>query len=295
MRFFYRRLRAGALFKQLGPGLITGAADDDPSGIATYSQAGAQFGLGALWTMVFTYPLMTAVQLACAEIGRVTGHGLAKAMEDVLPRPLVTTLVALLFVANTINIGADLAAMGEAGALILGGGTKWLTVAFALVSLTLQLFVPYHRYVGYLKWLTLALLAYVAVVFSVKLDWAKAAIAVVMPPMALNGDALTVVVAVFGTTISPYLFFWQSSQEVEEVENHAGALPLKEARRDSIQEFRRIKLDTFVGMAVSNLIALAIMLAATVTLHDRGVTHVDTAAQAAQALAPVAGPFAFAV
>ncbi len=295
MAWLGRRLRGGAFFKQLGPGLVTGAADDDPSGIATYSQAGAQFGFGMLWTMVLTYPLMSAVQLVSAQIGRVTGSGLAKILDDVFPRPVVTALVSLLFVANTINIGADLAAMGEAGALVIGTGETALTIGFALFSLLLQLFVPYHRYVRYLKWLTLSLFAYVAVVLVVHLDWARAAVSVVRPQITLGKDSLTMVVAIFGTTISPYLFFWQSAQEVEEVEADPKAEPLKEAPRQARTEMARIRLDTFFGMAVSNLIALAIMLSTAATLNARGMTHIDTAAQAAKALEPAAGPFAFAL
>ena len=175
MHLPFRRLRHAAIFQQLGPGLVTGAADDDPSGIATYSQAGAQFGFGMLWTMPLTYPLMSAVQMLCAQVGRVTGAGLAQNMGEVLPRWLVTALVALLFVANTINIGADVAAMGEAASLVAGGHPRLFTLAFVLISLTLQLFVPYHRYVVFLKWLTMALFAYVAVLFAVKLDWSTVA------------------------------------------------------------------------------------------------------------------------
>ena len=290
-----RRLRAGAFFKQLGPGLVTGAADDDPSGIATYSQAGAQFGFGMLWTMVLTYPLMSAVQLVSAQIGRVTGCGLAKILDDVFPRPVVTTLVGLLFVANTVNIGADLAAMGEAGALVIGTGEKALTIGFALFSLLLQLFVPYHRYVRYLKWLTLSLFAYVAVVLIVHLDWGNAAVSLVAPKVSIGKESLTMVVAIFGTTISPYLFFWQSSQEVEEVEADPRAEPLIDAPRQAPRAMARMRLDTFFGMAVSNLIALAIMLATAATLNAHGVTHIDTAAQAAKALEPAAGRFAFAL
>ncbi|WP_249341395.1 divalent metal cation transporter [Sphingomonas sp. 3P27F8] len=230
------RVRSIALFKQLGPGLITGAADDDPSGIATYSQAGAQFGFGLLWTLVLTYPLMTAIQLVSAHIGRVTGHGLAKNMGDILPRWLVTGLVALLFITNTINIGADIAAMGAAAELVVGGGAHLFTVAFAVASLLLQMFIPYRRYASILKWLTLVLLAYVALVFMVHVDWAAAGKGMVWPTIAGAG-AITTVVAIFGTTISPYLFFWQSSQEVEEVDQDDGKHALTEApnrRRASI-------------------------------------------------------------
>jgi len=290
-----KRLRRAAVFEQLGPGLITGAADDDPSGIATYSQAGAQFGFNMLWTMVLTYPLMTAVQLVSAQIGRVTGCGLAKNIGDVFPKPLVLGLIALLFIANTINIGANLAAMGAAAKLVLGWGGHILTVAFALLSLTLQLFVSYERYARYLKWLTLVLLAYVAVVFVVKVDWRTAALGLVAPRFPLTSDSLTVVVAIFGTTISPYLMFWQSSQEVEEIEQHSDAHPLKKRPVEAARELQRIRLDTFFGMAVSNIVAIAIMISAAATLHAQGKTDIATAAEAAEALRPIAGDFAFAL
>jgi NRAMP (natural resistance-associated macrophage protein)-like metal ion transporter len=295
MHLPFRRLRHAAIFQQLGPGLVTGAADDDPSGIATYSQAGAQFGFGMLWTMPLTYPLMSAVQMLCAQVGRVTGAGLAQNMGEVLPRWLVTALVALLFVANTINIGADVAAMGEAASLVAGGHPRQFTLAFVLISLTLQLFVPYHRYVVFLKWLTMALFAYVAVLFAVKLDWAAVAASFVMPRLTWSSEAITMVVAIFGTTISPYLFFWQSAQEVEEVDNDPQARPLKEAPRQARRELKRIRIDTFFGMAVSNLIALAIMISTAATLHAAGKTEIATAADAAKALEPAAGPFAFAL
>jgi NRAMP (natural resistance-associated macrophage protein)-like metal ion transporter len=212
------KLRKAALFKQLGPGLVTGAADDDPSGIATYSQAGAQFGFNMLWTMALTYPLMTAVQLVSAQIGRVTGCGLAKNIGDLLPKPLVLGLIALLFIANTINIGANLAAMGAATQLKIGGPSHFYTIGFAFASLILQMFVPYEQYARYLKWLTLVLLSYVAVVFIVRVDWVQAAKGMVALSFPLTADSFTVIVAIFGTTISPYLLFWQSSQEVEEID-----------------------------------------------------------------------------
>jgi len=294
MAKLHRRLRGAATFEDLGPGLITGAADDDPSGIATYSQAGAQFGYAMLWTTVLTYPLMCAVQLVSARIGRVTGKGLAMNMGEVMPRPVVFGLVMLLFVANTINIGADLAAMGEAAELALGWNAQAMTVAFALVSLVLQLFVPYARYARFLKWLTLVLLSYVAVVLVVDVDWAQALKAVFIPRFEPSREALMMIVAVFGTTISPYLFFWQSSQEVEEIANHEGAKPLLEAPRQAPRELHRIRVDTFAGMAVSNLVAFAIMLSTAVTLHGQvGNAQIETAAQAAEALRPVAGDFAF--
>jgi NRAMP (natural resistance-associated macrophage protein)-like metal ion transporter len=290
-----QRIRKAALFEQLGPGLITGAADDDPSGIATYSQAGAQFGFNMLWTMVVTYPLMVAVQLVSAQIGRVTGSGLAKNLGAVFPKSLVVALVALLFVANTINIGADLAAMGAATRLAISGPTHLYTVGFALLSLTLQLFIPYARYASYLKWLTLVLLAYVAVVFTVEINWRDVAKGVVWPTFPLTNDSFTVIVAVLGTTISPYMFFWQSSQEVEELEKDPRAKALAKAPAQAPRELARIRLDTLAGMAVSNIVAMAIMVSTAATLHLHGKTHIATAADAAEALRPVAGDFAFAL
>ncbi len=287
------RLRAAAVFKQLGPGLITGAADDDPSGIATYSQAGAQTGFALLWTMVLTFPLMVAIQLIAARIGRVTGRGLAANMGAVLPRRWVSLLVLLLFVANTINIGADLAAMGEAVALVLPHDARISTVGFALLSLELQLFVPYHRYAGLLKWLTLVLLAYVAVVFSVKLDWGEVGASLVRPSLPGGRDGVVMIVAIFGTTISPYLFFWQSSQEVEEIGQHVNEHPLREAPHEARAQFGRIRIDTIAGMLISNLIAIAIIISTAATLHASGQTEIATAADAAKALQPAAGEFAF--
>ena len=286
--------RPPSVVTQLGPGLITGAADDDPSGIATYSQAGAQFGFGLLWTMALTYPLMVAVQLVSARIGRVTGRGLAANMAELLPGWLVAALIALLFVANTINIGADLAAMGDAAQLVSGSdGGHWFTVGFALLSLGLQMFIPYRRYSAILKWLTLVLLAYVALLFMVKVDWAAAAKGLVWP--AVDRGSVTTIVAIFGTTISPYLFFWQSAQEVEEVDQDECAKPLNDAPEQAPREFRRIGIDTFAGMAVSNLVAIAIMIGTAATLHAAGTTDIATAADAAKALEPVAGHFAFLV
>jgi NRAMP (natural resistance-associated macrophage protein)-like metal ion transporter len=280
------------LFKRLGPGVITGAADDDPSGIATYSQAGAREGFGLLWTVVLTWPLMVAVQSVSARIGRVTGRGLAGNMVKVFPRSVVTLLVLLLFVANTINLGADLAAMGAAAKLVLGGNAHLYTVAFAVFSLLAIVFVPYHRYVGLLKWFTFSLLAYVGVVFTVKIDWPAVAVGAFVPEIELTGEALTLVVAIFGTTISPYLFFWQSSQEVEEEEAaHAG--PLKEHPEQANRELNRIGWETWVGMAMSNLIAFFIILTTAVTLHANGQTDIQTAEQAAEALRPIAGDAAF--
>ena len=288
------RLSLEGLFKRLGPGVITGAADDDPSGIATYSQAGAQGGFNLLWTVVLTWPLMVAVQSISARIGRVTGRGLAGNMVLVFPRPVVSVLVLLLFIANTINLGADLAAMGAAAKLMIGVGSPHLyTVAFAAFSLLAVVFIPYHRYVGLLKWFTFSLLAYVGVVFTVKIDWHAVVVGAFVPKFELSGDSLTLVVAIFGTTISPYLFFWQSSQEVEDEEADPDAGPLIDRPEQANHELNRIGWETWIGMAISNSIAFFIMLTTAVTLHAAGKTDIQTAEQAAEALKPIAGNAAF--
>lgn len=280
--------------KRLGPGLVTGAADDDPSGIATYSQAGAQFGTGLLWTMLFAYPLMVAVQLASARIGRVTGNDLAGHLKEVMPRWLVYGLVLLLLLANTINIGADLAAMGEASALVVGRGHHIFTIGFALVTLGLQLTIPYRRYANILKWLTLVLLAYVALVFLVKVDWTAAATGLFIPRITRQQEIITVV-AILGTTISPFLFFWQAAQEVEELDQVVARKPLRKARDQAEDALQRMRWDTFGGMAVSNIVALAIMLGTAATLHAAGKQDIQSAADAAKALQPVAGNLAFGI
>jgi NRAMP (natural resistance-associated macrophage protein)-like metal ion transporter len=278
-----------------GPGVITGASDDDPSGIATYSVTGAQTGYALLWTSVASLPLNAAVQEMCARIGLVTGGGLASVLRRHYSRRLLLALVSLLFIANTVNIGADIAAMGAASELVLGWGAKTFTVVLALASLGLQLFVPYHRYVKVLKWLTLALFAYVGVIFTVHIDWPQVLTRTVLPQLKLDAAAVTVIVAVFGTTISPYLFFWQSSEEVEDLE--AGHQPdlLDEQPAEAREQLDRMGFDTLVGMALSNLVAFFIILTTAVTLHAHGVTDIQTSAQAAQALKPIAGPLAFAL
>jgi len=281
------------IFKRLGPGIITGAADDDPSGIATYSQAGAQAGFGLLWTVVLTLPMMVAVQSISARIGRVTGHGLAANMLAVFPKPVVGLLVGLLFVANTINIGADLSAMGAAVKLAAGGSAHLYTVLFAAACLAGTVFIPYHRYVDVLKYLTFSLFAYVGIVFAVKIDWGAVAGGALLPRFALSGESLTLIVAVFGTTISPYLFFWQSSQEVEDEEADPKAAPLLEKPQQAPKELERIGWETWVGMGMSNLVAFFIMLTTAVTLNATGHTDIQSTEQAAAALKPIAGEAAF--
>jgi NRAMP (natural resistance-associated macrophage protein)-like metal ion transporter len=279
--------------KKLGPGLITGAADDDPSGIATYSQAGAQFGFNMLWTVLFTYPLMVGIQVVSARIGRVSGHGLATNMRRHYPAWLLYGVVGLLLVANTINIAADISAMGEALRLIVGGPARAYAVGFGLVSLLLQVFIPYRRYVRLLKWLTLALLAYVATAFVVHIPWSQVAAQTLAPHIAWRSDYITTMVAVFGTTISPYLFFWQASQEVEELHGDPRARALISAPQQARANLRRIRIDTWVGMGFSNLVAFFIILTTAVTLNLHGITDIQTSAQAASALRPIAGEFAF--
>ena len=279
--------------KKLGPGLITGAADDDPSGIATYSQAGAQFGFGLLWTLIFTYPLMVGIQIVSAKIGRVTGHGLATNIRRHYPAWLLYGIVGLLVVANTINIAADVAAMGDALKLLIGGPAHLYALGFGVISLLLQIFIPYNRYVNILKWLTLGLLAYVGTVIVVNIPWAQVAAKTLMPHLSWTPEVITTIVAVFGTTISPYLFFWQASQEVEEQLATPGARPLKDAPDQASANFRRIKADTIIGMGFSNIVAFFIMLTTAVTLNLHGVTDIQTSAQAASALRPIAGEFAF--
>ncbi len=274
--------------RQLGPGLITGAADDDPSGIATYSQAGAQFGFSMLWTVVFTLPLMAAIQTVSARIGYVTRKGLAANIKTSFPRPVLLAVVGMLLVANTLNVSADIAAMAEALRLLVGGSAHVYAVTFGLLCLVLQVFLPYRTYVSWLKWLTLALLSYVAVVFSVKLDWWQVLGDVVHPKLVFNNDMLLMVVAVFGTTISPYLFFWQAAQEMEDTDDDS-----PRGAQDVRRQLRRIKADTIIGMTFSNLIAFFIILSTAATLHAAGVTDIQTSAQAAEALRPVAGEFTF--
>jgi len=278
----------------LGPGLITGAADDDPSGIATYSQAGAQFGFGLLWTVFLTTPFMIAIQLVSALIGRVTGKGIAENTKALYGPAALYVLVSLLVVANVINIAADIAAMSEALYLVVGGLKHEHALIFAAVSVLLQVFVPYRRYAPILKWLTLVLFLYVGVIFTVKVPWKDVAIGTILPKIDLSSDYLALLVAVLGTTISPYLFFWQASQEVEEMQRHRRQRrPLNTLPRGGKGETRRIAADTSIGMIFSNAIAFFIMVTTAVTLHAQGVTNIETAADAANALRPIAGEFAF--
>lgn len=285
------RLRRG--LRQLGPGLITGAADDDPSGIATYSQAGAQFGYSMLWTVVLTLPLMAAIQMVSARIGYVTRHGLASNIKHHFPKSILYAVVGMLLVANTINISADIAAMAEALRLIAGGSAQIYAVTFGLVCLVLQVFIPYQAYVRWLKWLTLALLSYVAVAFFVSAPWQQVLVESFHPKLTWNKDVLLMIVAVFGTTISPYLFFWQAAQEVEDANAKAPSTEEPRTAGEVRAELRRIRFDTLVGMGFSNLIAFFIILSTAATLHVAGITEIQTSAQAAEALRPLAGEFTF--
>ena len=278
---------------RLGPGLITGVADDDPSGVVTYSQAGAQFGLNMLWTMPLAFPLMAAIQFLCALIGRVTGRGLAANIKDAFPPLILKGVILLLLVANTLNIAADVAAMGEVGELVTGINARLMTVLFVVLTLLLQVLVPYHRYVFFLKWLTLSLLAYAAVLFTVHVPWPQVARHTFWPSFTPNAQAATMVVAIFGTTISPYLFFWQASEEVEDMHRNQDKGPLLKDPTSAAPELRRIRWDTWSGMFYSDITAYFIILATAVTLHVAGITDIQTASQAAAALRPIAGDAAF--
>jgi NRAMP (natural resistance-associated macrophage protein)-like metal ion transporter len=282
------------LMQIMGPGLITGASDDDPSGIATYSQAGAQFGYAMGWTLLFSYPLMVAIQQISAEIGRVTGKGIAGNLRGSVPRSLLYGLVGLVLVANTINLGADLGAMGAALKLLIGGPMLIYIVLFGIVSVLLEVFARYSRYVSILKWLSLSLFAYVATVLVVQVSWRDVLFGLV-PHITLDGKYITMVVAILGTTISPYLFFWQANVEVEDEQENPVSHPLKDAPEQAPMEMERIRLDTYIGMGISNLVALFIIVATAATLHAHGMTDIQTSSQAAEALRPIAGKFAFAV
>jgi NRAMP (natural resistance-associated macrophage protein)-like metal ion transporter len=292
-RMSRKKAHNDSLVGKLGPGLITGAADDDPSGIAAYSQAGARFGYSLLWTLFFTYPLMVGIQVVSARIGRVSGYGLAGNIRRLYPIWVLYGLVFLLLIANTINIGADLSAMADAATLLIGGSRHLYIFGFGLFCVVLQIFFSYARYVRVLKWLTLTLFAYVGVVFSVDLPWSDVIKGVFFPSLSMSADYLTTVVAIFGTTISPYLFFWQASQECEDIRAVKSDKPLHNHPEQAARQLARIKLDTYIGMGFSNLIAFFIMLTTAATLHAHGVTDIQTSAQAAEALRPIAGKFAF--
>ena len=282
------------LLRRLGPGLVTGAADDDPSGIATYSQVGAQFGYGLAWTMLFSLPFMIVIQEVSARIGCVTGRGIAANLRRYYGPWLVRPVVLLLLVANVINLGADLGAMGAALQLLLGGDGRFYTVAFGIACIVAEVFLRYAVYAAVLKWLTASLFAYVAVAFAVDLPWGEAVRATLLPRLAFDAEHATALIAVLGTTISPYLFFWQAAMEVED-RLRLGARPLCLTPRLAPAQFARIRTDTVLGMAVSNLVAIFIIFATAATLHATGVTEIETSAQAAEALRPIAGELTFVV
>ena len=278
----------------LGPGLVTGAADDDPSGIATYSQVGAQFGYGLAWTMLFSFPLMTVIQEISARIGCVTGFGIAQNLRRHYSPLLLRAVVVLLLVANVINLGADLGAMGAALGLLIGGPVQLYAVLFGVACVLLEVFISYERYARVLKWTTLSLFAYVGVVFAAHVNWREAISGTLVPGFVFDSAHATALVAILGTTISPYLFFWQSGQEVEELRRRH-VKPLCVTPRQAGPEFSRIRIDTILGMGISNLIAVFIIFATAATLNAHGITNIQTSSQAAEALRPIAGDFTFGV
>ena len=282
--------RIPSFLRHVGPGVVTGAADDDPSGIATYTQAGAQFGTGLLWTVFLSLPFMIAIQLVSARIGRVTGKGVAANLREHTPRAFLMSMVFLLVIANTINIAADIGAMGEALQLVVGGGQHFHSIVFGVVTVLLQVFVPYRRLAQILKWLTLTLFAYVATVFAVKVPWAQVLHDLLVPQLQWSSAYWMMIVALLGTTISPYLFFWQAAQEVEELRQHGSH---RGTEAEVWRALRRVKFDTWVGMIFSNLIAFFVMVVGSAVLYTAGLHEVSSAAQAAEALRPLAGDFAF--
>src|SRR6478735_4943380 len=281
-----------SFLSKLGPGLVTGAADDDPSGIGTYSQVGAQFGYGLSWSLLFSLPFMTVIQDVAAQIGSVTGRGIAANLRRHYPRPLLWAAVLLLLFANVINLGADLSAMGAAMEMLLGGPLAAYTIGFGILCLVLEIFLDYRTYAAVLKFTTISLFAYVAVVLTVKVPWAEAFKALLVPHIEWTSAFATGFVAILGTTISPYLFFWQAAQEIEE-EKRTHSKPLYVAPKQAAEEIARIRQDTLVGMVFSNVVAVFIVFAAAATLNVHGITNIATAGEAAQALEPVAGRFAF--
>jgi len=279
----------------LGPGFITGASDDDPSGIGTYSQAGAQLGFGIGWTMLLTFPLMAAIQEISARIGRTTGHGISGILCRHYPSWLLYSVVALLFAANAINIGADLTAMGDAARLLFGGPSLLYIVAFGVFCVACIVFMNYRRYVLVLKWISLSLFAYVAALFASHVSWGEALVGLFIPRLTFTQDYFTTLLAIFGTTISPYLFFWQAAQEAEDVRAVRARKPLTDAPRQALRELGRIRADTVIGMAFSTIISIAIIWTTAATLHSAGTTDIASSTQAAEALRPIAGDFAFVV
>ena len=282
-----------SFIRRLGPGLITGAADDDPSGIGTHSQIGAEFGYGLAWTFVLSFPLMVVIQEVAADIGRVTGVGIARNLKEHYRRAL-WPMVSLLLVANVVNLGADLSAMGAAMALLIGGNGGLYTLLFGILCIGLEVGLSYPRYASALKWTTLTLFTYVGVVLVAHVPWPHALRSLVVPELQWNAAYATALVAILGTTISPYLFFWQAGQEIEEQRRHH-IKPLCITPRRAGPELKRIRIDTLTGMAFSTIVSLAIVFATAATLHANGIRDIETSQQAAEALRPIAGQFAFAM
>jgi NRAMP (natural resistance-associated macrophage protein)-like metal ion transporter len=285
----YRWIRL--LLKSLGPGIITGAADDDPSGIATYSVAGAQLGTKLLWTALLTWPLMTAVQIMCARIGMVTGQGLAGNFKQRFPGWLLGIFVMALLVANTINIAADLAGMADAAEMLSGINSRWFVVLFALLITGATIRLQYHQIANVLKWLVLVLFAYPITAFVVGADWGQVVRDTFVPSMPRTRSEWSTIVAILGTTISPYLFFWQASEEVEE-EKAAGQSTLAQRRGATLEELDMRNIDVGIGALFSNVVMFFIILTTAITLNRHGITHIETSRQAAEALRPLAGKFA---
>jgi NRAMP (natural resistance-associated macrophage protein)-like metal ion transporter len=279
------------IFKSLGPGVITGAADDDPSGIATYSIAGAQHGLALLWTALLTWPLMAFVQMMCARIGMVTGRGLAGAMHRRLPRPFIVIAAVALFAANSINVGADLSGMADAAQMLTTINSRIYVVVFGVGISLATIFFRYHQIATILKWLALVLFGYVITGFIIHPDWSKIAQAAFVPSWPKNHDQWGALVAILGTTISPYLFFWQASQEVEE-DKAKGRRMLRQRFNATSREIIDRKIDVDVGTFFSNLVMFFIILTTALTLHVHGLTNIQSSKDAAQALFPLAGKFA---
>ncbi len=281
-----------AYLKALGPGLITGASDDDPSGIGTYSQTGAQFGYGQLWTALFTFPFMAGIQEICARIALHTGSGLADVLRKHYPKPILYFCVSLLFIANTINIGADLGAMAASAQLLVGLPFLGWLIAITFISAILEIFVSYKSYAKLLRFLTLSLFAYVLVVFVSAKEWGQISRNTLIPTVQLNKDYVMNLVAILGTTISPYLFFWQASQEVEE-EIEGGKITHKTRQKVTRVELKWMRTDVISGMLFSNLVMWFIIATTASTLFPSGITNIDSAAKAAEALRPIAGDFAY--
>jgi NRAMP (natural resistance-associated macrophage protein)-like metal ion transporter len=280
-----------SLLQSLGPGIITGAADDDPSGIATYSVAGAQLGTKLLWTALLTWPLMAAVQIMCARIGKVTGQGLAGNFRQRFPRWLLLVFVVALLIANTINIAADLAGMADASAMLSGINSHWFVIVFALLISWATVHLQYQQIANVLKWLVLVLFAYPVTAFVVGADWGQVLRATLVPSMPHTKTEWATLVAILGTTISPYLFFWQASEEVEE-EKSAGQTSLALRRGATIEELELRNIDVGVGAFFSNAVMFFIILTTAITLNKHGIVNIETSREAAEALRPFAGNFA---